>query len=284
MDPFWCSIACWNVGGLGGKHKKYLVMNWIKSLPTPPWVIGLHELKSSPFITKVAMNTIAPDYSRVILKADARKGGTTSLLFHPSLTLVSFGTLSHGQAAWTQLKHDSHTISIAVVYAPSDSTRARALLWHQLKGLLLDGQWIICRDFNMSENPLDSSGPPLVSGRQKEAWRLLKTRLDLVDAFTLPRTFIGTIFTCRAIHRHGMDQSQIDRFYIGEKTHWLHAILKLEHVQTQALSDHYAIILTVQIAPPPPLNHTREKIYILQSLTKHTENRGDTRCSTRGLE
>lgn len=97
MDALKCSIACWNVGGLGGNHRKYIVRYWIKAIPYPPWIIGIQELKSSSFITTVAMNTIALDYLRVISKADAGKGGTI-LLFHPSLSLATFGTLSHGHA------------------------------------------------------------------------------------------------------------------------------------------------------------------------------------------
>lgn len=257
MDLKKCSVACWNVGGLGGKHHKYIVRNWIRSLPTPPWVVGLQELKASPFISAVALNTIAPDYPRIISKVDNGKGGT-ALLYHPSLTLVSSGILSHGRAVWAQLKLDSLILYIAVTYAPSDSARARALLWHQLKGSLPDGQWIICRDFNMTESLLDSSGPsPLLNGRQREAWRLLKTRLDLVDAFPLPRIFLGTRFTHRAVHGIRMDQSRLDRFYISGKGYWLHAILQLKHVQTQTLSDHNPIILTVQFAPTPaPLRAT----------------------------
>lgn len=130
----------------------------------------------------------------------------------------------------------------------------RAYLWHQLKTELLDGQWIILGDFNMVESPIDSAGPsPLLQGRQLEAWRLLATRFDLTDAYFLPREFIGTRFTRRALHGHRLDQSRLDRFYISDKSHWIHAILSLEHVQKQTLSDHDPIILTVQLEPSPPL-------------------------------
>lgn len=144
------------------------------------WPAGTESL---PFILAMAFNTIAPDYPRIISKADNGKGGT-ALLYHPSLILVSSGILSHGRAVWAQLKLDSFIHSIAIIYAPSDSARARALLWHQLKCTLPDGHWIICGDFSMTKSPLDSSGPsPLLNGRQREAWRLFKTHLDLVDAF-----------------------------------------------------------------------------------------------------
>lgn len=210
MNPQAFSIVSWNVGGLVGKHRKYLVKSWIKSLPSPPMITGLQELKSSSFLTTVAMNTIAPDYPRIISKADAGKGGTT-LLYQPSLTLANSGIISHGRAAWAQLQHENSLISVAVIYTPSDSSRARALLWHKLKGELPNGDWVIVGDFNLTESPLDSSGPsPLLSGCQLEAWWLLKTHLDLVDAFYLPHQFVGTPFTCRAIHGTCMDQLRLD--------------------------------------------------------------------------
>lgn len=153
------------------------------------------------------------------------------------------------------------------MYAPSDSARVRPLLWHQLKGLLPDGQWILLGDFNMTEIPLDSSGPsPLVIGQQREAWRLLKTRLYLVDAFSLHRTFIGMRYTQRAAHGNRMDQSRIDRLYISERGHWIHAILKLEHIQSHTLSDHDPIVLIVQTSPLPPTTTAPKSTYFKASI------------------
>lgn len=115
-----------------------------------------------------------------------------------------------------------------------------------------DGQWVLLNDFNMIEDPFDSSGPsPLISGRQKGSWRLLKICLDLVDAFSFPRLFVGTHFTQRAIHSARLDQSLLDRFCISDKAHRIHEILQLEHVQNQVLSNHDPIILTLQIGPSP---------------------------------
>lgn len=155
----------------------------------------------------VTINTTSLDYQRVISKANIGRGGTT-LLYHPSLKIINSGMLSLGRAAWAQFQLNTTTLSIAIVYAPSDSVRARAYLWHQLKGKLPDGQWVILGDFNMTENPINSSGPSLLLNVwQKESWRLLKTWLDLVDAFSLPCEFIGIHFTKRAVHETRMDQS-----------------------------------------------------------------------------
>lgn len=129
MDYQKCCIISWNVDGLGGKHRKYLVRNWIKTLPISPLVISLHELKSSPFLIIVAFNIIAPNYKRVISKVDKGKGDTT-LLFHPFLSLIDSGTLSLGRAAWAQFQLDTMVLSIAIIYVPSDSSWAKAYLWH----------------------------------------------------------------------------------------------------------------------------------------------------------
>lgn len=58
-----------------------------------------------------------------------------------------------GRATWGQFQLETMTISIVVVYAPSNSARTRAYLWHQLKGVLPDGQWVILGDFNMTKKP-----------------------------------------------------------------------------------------------------------------------------------
>lgn len=75
----------------------------------------------------VAMNTIAPDFLHIISKVDAGKGGMT-LLYHPSLKMINSGTLSLGREVWAQFQLDTMTLSIAVIYAPSNSTRAHAYL------------------------------------------------------------------------------------------------------------------------------------------------------------
>lgn len=120
-------IITWNVGGLVGKHHKYTVMDWIKTLPYPPLIIGLQELKASPFLSTIALNMIAPNYKSIVSHANVGKGGTT-LLYHPNLTLEDSGILNVGIASWGTFKIDNITFSIAIIYAPSDSARARAFL------------------------------------------------------------------------------------------------------------------------------------------------------------
>lgn len=83
----------------------------------------------------------------------------------------------------------------------------------------------------MVEHPTDSLGPsPLIQGGQLEAWRIVATRLDLIDAYSLPRKFIDAHLTRQVAHGHRLDQSRLNRFYLSDKAQWLHIILSLEHV------------------------------------------------------
>lgn len=124
----------------------------------PPLIIGPQELKTYFFLTVVALNVIHPNYHRVISLPFEDRGGTT-LLFHPSLKLIDFGTMSRGRATSAQLHLDTSNLLIAIIYAPSDSPWKRAYLWHHLKTELPNNHWILLGNFNMTENPLDSSGP-----------------------------------------------------------------------------------------------------------------------------
>lgn len=164
------SLASWDVGGLGGKHIKYLVKNYVRSLSPTPLVIGLQELKTAHFLTTVVMNVIQPDYHHIIsLPFEGPfegKGGTT-LMYHPSFQLMDSSTMNRGRVAWAQLKLDTIILSVAMVYVSSDSPKAHAYMWHQLKTELPEGKWIIFGDFNMTEIRVDSFGPsPLLQGRQ----------------------------------------------------------------------------------------------------------------------
>lgn len=124
--------------------------------------------------------------------------------------------------------------------------------WHLLKTTLPDGSWIFLGDFNMTEFLEDSTGPTLlIEGRQLESWRLLKTRFDLIDAYFIPRSFIGTRYTRRFVHGLCLDQSRLDRFYLSDSRHWVNAIIHLEHGQAQTLSDHDLILLTTRLSPFP---------------------------------
>lgn len=97
---------------------------------------------------------------------------------------------------------------------------------------------------NMTKLEEDSSSlSPLLQGREKEAWRLLRSRFDLEDALTLLGTFFGSSrFTRRATHGTHLDQSHLDQFYLGDNGWWLNKIIKLTHVSNQTLLDMILLI------------------------------------------
>lgn len=105
-------------------------------------------------------------------------------------------------------------MGIMCIYA-SKSRREK-----QCKTIVVDtkeGQWLIARDFNMTEKRIDLLGPlPLIRGREKEEWRLLHNRFKLKDAFDISRGASRSRFTQRGLHGFRLDQSWIDRMYCLE--------------------------------------------------------------------
>lgn len=216
MEKKCITIASWNVDGLGDRSRKMIVKKWIKPLPSEPTILGIHELKIFNFFTIVALNMILLDHHRIFSHPDKDKGGL-ALLYHPLMKLTNSETLILGCTTWAQLEIGAMVISIAIIYDPSASPKGRSFLWHQLKALLPDGQWILMGDFNMTKEPRDSSGSLLlIHGGQLETWWLLKTCFDLVDAFPLAKMLVGTQFTRRATHGLRLNQSRLDRFYLSD--------------------------------------------------------------------
>lgn len=96
--------------------------------------------------------------------------------------------------------------------------------------------------------PLDSAGPsPLINGSQLETWRMLRTRFDLVDSFHCVCSFSGSRYTRWATHGDRLDQSRLDWFYLSDSGFWVHTLHSLQHIPSEALSDHDPIILTIEI-------------------------------------
>lgn len=80
------------------------------------------------------------------------------------------------------------------------------------------GVGFLCGDLNMTEIPEDSSGSsPLMVGMEKESWRLLKGRFDLVDSYSLLCRVIGSKLTRREIRDTRLNQSRLDRFYVSDQ-------------------------------------------------------------------
>lgn len=117
MDTHPISIGSWNVG-LMGNSRKYVVKTWLSTVKPLPKILGIQEIRASPFLTDVALNLILPDYNCVVSLPNDGRGGST-LLFHPSYTLLSSGTISFGRAAWAQLQIAEVIILVISIYALS---------------------------------------------------------------------------------------------------------------------------------------------------------------------
>lgn len=92
MDKKYIIIASWNVDGLVGRNRKFSIHNWVKKLSSPPTILGLHEIKTSSFLTTISLNTILPNYPWIVSLLDEGRGGI-ALLYNHSYTLIRCGIL-----------------------------------------------------------------------------------------------------------------------------------------------------------------------------------------------
>ncbi|CAM6124136.1 unnamed protein product [Calypogeia fissa] len=268
MAPPTFNIASWNVCGLCTPNRKWFIRNWLRQLPFPLSIVALQEIKADHFRLDVALRTILPDFQHISSAPNDGKGGT-ALLIHPDFTLRQSGIVDQGRAVWAQLEKDGVTFAVLNVYGPG-SPRGRALLWNELLTTLPRDNWIICGDFNMTEEPADTTGGSnLLRGWELEAWRHLKVKLNLKDALTELDKVTGSRFTWRRRRGNTLEQSRIDRLYLGEAGWWLDGISELIHDGGQSLSDHDPIILRASLAPlasatPRFYTHFKAKAAILK--------------------
>lgn len=89
-------LASSNIDGLVSRNRKFVVHQWIKKLSSLITILGVQEIKTSSFLTSVALNIILPDYPRIVSLPEESRGDTT-LLFHPSSKLINSGTLELGR-------------------------------------------------------------------------------------------------------------------------------------------------------------------------------------------
>lgn len=246
------NLVLWNVCGLCEPDRKYVVKNWIKDLRPRVDILALQEVKADQFRLDLALRAILPGFQHFTAPPDAGRGGT-ALLISPSLKVIASGNLDLGRAVWVQIVSGDSNFGIICLYAPN-SPNERALLWHEIKCLLPQDNWICCGDSNMTESRLDSSGPsPLIRGREAEFWRLLKLRFDLSDAFhILEGKIIGSRFTWRRTRNGALVESRLDRFYFSDKGWWVGRIERLTHEGGSAFSDHDPITLRITLDSSSP--------------------------------
>ncbi|CAM6082561.1 unnamed protein product [Calypogeia fissa] len=239
-------FATWNVRGLCSPNRKWMVRNWLRQLKFPISILALQEIKADAFCLDVALRTILPDFQHLSSAPDDGRGGT-ALLIHPDFQIRNSGTLSQGRAVWAQLEKEGQLFGVACIYGP-DSACLRASLWHELKLDLPRDNWIFLGDFNMTEHHRDTTGGHnLMKGWELEAWRRLRVKHGLKDCLEELGAVTGTHFTWRRRRGNSLEQSRIDRVYMGEEGWWLPGIRELIHDGEQSLSDHDPVILKIAL-------------------------------------
>jgi exonuclease III len=149
MEEPW-QFASWNVAGLCHPHRKYKIVNWVKTRRPPLAALALQELETDDFRLDVALRTILPQYQYFSSPPYEGRGGS-ALLLHPLHTVISSGILDEGRATWVIISHSEGPVGLVSIYAPN-SSRLWAVLWEELKNTLPSAQWILSGDYNMRES------------------------------------------------------------------------------------------------------------------------------------
>lgn len=122
--------------------------------------------------------------------------------------------------------------------------------------------WILTRDFNMTEDRMDLSGPlPLTRARGNKLieWRLLVSIFNFIDTLTLLGRVEGSCFTKRRLHGLCLDQSRIDRIYFSGSGWWPHKAISLKHIQMLGISDHELVVVSIHIIQPARIERVPKK-------------------------
>jgi endonuclease/exonuclease/phosphatase family metal-dependent hydrolase len=181
--------------------------------------------------------------------------GWTAILIHPKFTITNSGVLQRG-AAWATILIEQEHYSFASVYAPN-TTNDRKRLWTAFNNLPTSIKWTIAGDFNMIEDPMDStSASPLLCGSELDEWRILKMRLSLKDAAKL-KHISGPRYTRRGSPNDKVVQSRLDRVYFSDWASWITELKEVRHHTTSILSDHDPVSVRIVISVKSNISSNR---------------------------
>ncbi|KAG0573055.1 hypothetical protein KC19_VG144800 [Ceratodon purpureus] len=150
------------------------------------------------------------------------KGGTGIIMSrHLAPAIQDSGVIIEATTQYVILEVNDVTVGILNLYAPN-TPGTRAVFWAKLaEHPWPDAEWVVCGDFNMTENEADRSPGytgPCMGRRELGTWTRFAMRLGITDAFLSDefRKIGGKRFTwSREEPRPAW--SRIDRCYIDPK-------------------------------------------------------------------
>ncbi|KAL3679376.1 hypothetical protein R1sor_022332 [Riccia sorocarpa] len=201
-----------------------------------------------------------PEASTYMAKSSLGKERVV-LILKSTFPVLEWRTCTRGHAVWIKLQVDDKIIGIVNLHAPN-KRRPRIETWRWLSGLIHEGNWIVCGDFNQVDRVRDSVGPsPRIHGREERVWSNILLNKDLSDCYIEASTRSGPRFTRQARSGRRLDRSRLDRVYISDRGSWLENITSMKHFGGHIASDHIPILATLQLVATMEEVQTRKHSY-----------------------
>lgn len=141
--------------------------------------------------------------------------GGTALFIHKSFRIMSSGISEDGYLTWAQVTKEGHEFFVASVYGPH-SPGARAAHWTALRNMFPHTEIILCGDWNMVQQPADSSGErQVLSGAEATAFLEFSAKHNLQDVRELAAENQGPVHTRWSAYGGNPRWARLDRIYVS---------------------------------------------------------------------
>ncbi|KAL3696995.1 hypothetical protein R1sor_011071 [Riccia sorocarpa] len=241
-------VASWNLNGACDPDRVRAVRTWLKTR-SDIGIIGFQELKAREFQAERNLRSIFQTGTVVIDYASNNKGGS-ALVIDNRYKVIDSGVKGDGSVAWAKIDTKSKgVIGVISLYA-STKTVHRIPLWCWLEELMEGGRWILIGDFNSVELPDDTQGNSnLLNGTELRKWKSLARTTELTDVFFTAITRRSPRFTRHRVRLDRIEFARLDRCYLTDGADWVEHVKELVHDGSSGLSDHYPVVVELQLAP-----------------------------------
>jgi exonuclease III len=103
-------IVSWNVRGLNEPNRRIIIRDWLSRETPRVDILLLQETKMAGTRLEFALNTIAPDFQKIVADANDRSAGV-AMLIHPRINVVNSGTVRQGRVVWSTVKIQESSLS-----------------------------------------------------------------------------------------------------------------------------------------------------------------------------
>ncbi|KAL3691871.1 hypothetical protein R1sor_005522 [Riccia sorocarpa] len=180
------------------------------------------------------------------VQSAGQKGGAAVVVSDEHIVTES-GVRGDGSAAWVKIETTIGVVGVVSIYA-STKLANRIPLWGWLAELIESGRWIILGDYNSVELPEDSHGiANLLNGGELRRWKELVRGGEMVDAYFIAAARKGPRYTRQRVRVDRLEFSRLDRVYFLEGADWFDLALELQHDGKCGLSDHFPVIVKIQL-------------------------------------